>query len=76
MKGGSGMMAQMMKGMNSGSAAAQWYRTFTKEWPKPAAIVIVSAHYEGRGTIEVTSGAKHPLLFDYYGFPDYTYEIE
>lgn len=66
----------MMRHMDSTSAAAKWYGTFTKKWSKPAAIVVVSAHFEGHGAVEVTTGAKHPLLFDYYGFPSYTYEIE
>ncbi|CAN0574655.1 unnamed protein product, partial [Ectocarpus sp. 12 AP-2014] len=35
---------------------------------KPSAIVVVSAHWEGRGAIKVTTGEKHPLLFDYYGY--------
>ena len=67
----------MMRNMDATSAAAEWYRTFAKKWSKPAAIVVVSAHWEGQGgAVEVTTGAKHPLLFDYYGFPDYTYQIE
>ncbi|CAM9761507.1 unnamed protein product [Pylaiella littoralis] len=72
MKEGSGMMKQI----DSTCAAAQWYRTFTKKWSKPAAIIAVSAHWEERGAVKVTTGAKHPLLFDYYGFPDYTYDLE
>lgn len=67
----------MMRHMDSTSAAAKWYHTFTKKWSKPAAIVVVSAHWEGEGAaVEVTTGAKHPLLFDYYGFPSYCYDIE
>ena len=61
--------------LNSDSPAAKWYRTFTKAWPKPSAIVIVSAHWEGKSTVLVTTGAKHPLLYDYYGFPPNTYEL-
>ncbi|CAN0011320.1 unnamed protein product [Ectocarpus sp. 12 AP-2014] len=65
-----------MKQIDATSAAAQWYRTFTNKWAKPSAIVVVSAHWEGRGAIEVTTGEKHPLFFDYYGFPDYCYDLE
>ena len=40
------------------------------------AIVVVSAHYETKGEIEVTSQTKHPsLLYDYGGFPEWTYEL-
>ncbi|CAM9605729.1 unnamed protein product, partial [Hapterophycus canaliculatus] len=65
-----------MRQVDSTSAAAKWYRTFTQKWSKPAAIVVVSAHWEGRGAISVTTGDKHPLFFDYYGFPDDCYNLE
>lgn len=61
---------------DSTCAAAKWYSTFTNKWSKPAAIVVVSAHFEGQGAVEVTTAAKHPLFFDYYGFPDYCYDLE
>ena len=42
---------------------------------KPSAIVVVSAHWEaGRATL--TSAANPPLIYDYYGFPQESYEIE
>lgn len=41
----------------------------------PAAIVVISAHWEAsRPTI--TSGAKPSLIYDYYGFPEASYHIE
>ena len=40
---------------------------------KPSAVIMVSAHWEA-DTILITSGAAPELLFDYYGFPDATYE--
>jgi len=43
--------------------------------PRPAAIVVISAHREeARPTI--TAGANPPLLYDYYGFPKESYEIQ
>lgn len=71
MKGGSGPFSQM----NAESPAAEWYRTFTKDWPKPSAIVVVSAHWEEKNAVRVTTGARHPQLYDYYGFPEYTYNL-
>ena len=71
MHGRSGGFSQM----NADSPAADWYRTFTGQWPKPSAIVVISAHWEERGSILVTAGAKHSLLYDYYGFPEHTYEL-
>lgn len=72
MSGGSSGMQQM----NRDSEAAEWYRTFTSKWVRPTAIIVFSAHWEEMGNVRVTTGAKHPLLFDYYGFPEYTYHLQ
>ncbi|HEX3984067.1 MAG TPA: class III extradiol ring-cleavage dioxygenase, partial [Acidisoma sp.] len=40
----------------------------------PRAILIVTGHWETPG-LSVTSGAHPGLVFDYYGFPDSTYEL-
>jgi aromatic ring-opening dioxygenase catalytic subunit (LigB family) len=40
----------------------------------PKAIVVVSAHWEERA-FSVTTGKNPPLLFDYYGFPEHTYQL-
>lgn len=61
--------------MNADSPAAEFYRTFTKKWPKPSVVVVISAHWEERGSVHVTSAPKHDLLYDYYGFPQHTYEL-
>ncbi|WP_024954600.1 4,5-DOPA dioxygenase extradiol [Sulfurospirillum arcachonense] len=53
---------------------------FTKEWDilaknihKPKAILVVSAHWE---TIfpTVSTSIQPPMIYDFYGFPDYMYE--
>lgn len=41
----------------------------------PTAILLVSAHWETEG-FRIASGSGLPLIFDYYGFPPETYEIE
>lgn len=41
----------------------------------PRAILSVSGHWEGPGFI-AQSGAKPPMLYDYYGFPAHTYEVQ
>lgn len=41
----------------------------------PKAIVMVSAHWCTSG-FRVTSSPKPSLIFDYYGFPPHTYELE
>jgi len=43
--------------------------------PKPEAIVVVSAHWEER-VPTITSGANPALIYDYYGFPPESYEIQ
>lgn len=42
--------------------------------PKPAALVVVSAHWE-TGVPTITSGEHPSLIYDYYGFPEKAYEI-
>jgi aromatic ring-opening dioxygenase catalytic subunit (LigB family) len=46
----------------------------TREFERPSAIVIISAHWEEE-TVTITSGARPPLFYDYYGFPDESYRI-
>lgn len=41
---------------------------------RPAAILLVSAHWETRG-FRLTGGSAPTLIFDYYGFPPETYDI-
>jgi aromatic ring-opening dioxygenase catalytic subunit (LigB family) len=40
----------------------------------PRAILMISAHWEER-EFTLTAGAKPPMIYDYGGFPDYTYQI-
>ena len=40
----------------------------------PAAILVVSGHWETPG-FAVTASAKPPLVYDYYGFPPHTYQL-
>lgn len=43
--------------------------------PKPRAIVVVSAHWEEQ--IPTITAVQHPsLIYDYYGFPPESYEIQ
>jgi len=63
--------------MDKNSAVAQWYRDFQKNHlpRKPTAIVVISAHWE-ESTVHITAKPNPGLYFDYYGFPDHTYELE
>jgi len=46
-----------------------------QEIPQPDAIIVVSAHWE-EPVATVTSGRTPSLIYDYYGFPSESYEIE
>lgn len=41
----------------------------------PKAVVVVSGHWEEK-EFTVTSHPHPPLLYDYYGFPEHTYQLE
>lgn len=43
--------------------------------PRPSAILVISAHWEAP-TATVTAGRQPELIYDYYGFPDESYEIQ
>ncbi|WP_417618638.1 DODA-type extradiol aromatic ring-opening family dioxygenase [Oceanisphaera sp.] len=42
---------------------------------KPSAILVISAHWE-ESVPTITSGATPPLIYDYYGFPPESYDIQ
>jgi 4,5-DOPA dioxygenase extradiol len=42
---------------------------------KPSAIIVISAHWE-EDKATITSGATPELIYDYYGFPEESYEIK
>jgi len=42
---------------------------------KPSAIIVVSAHWE-ENIPTITSGANPSLIYDYYGFPEESYNIQ
>lgn len=44
------------------------------ELPEPAAVLLISAHWESE-TVAVTAAASPGLLYDYYGFPEGSYRI-
>lgn len=51
-------------------------QALTQELPdKPSVIVVVSAHWETKG-FEITAAARPGLFFDYYGFPEESYELQ
>ena len=45
-----------------------------KNIQKPSAILVISAHWE-ESIATITAGKSPPLIYDYYGFPQESYEI-
>jgi aromatic ring-opening dioxygenase catalytic subunit (LigB family) len=41
---------------------------------RPRAALVITAHWEAP-EFTVSSGARPPMLYDYYGFPEYTYRV-
>ena len=41
----------------------------------PKALLVITAHWEAN-QVTVSTGTYKKLLFDYYGFPDYTYQLK
>ena len=50
-------------------------RRFGERIQRPAAIVIVSAHWEAPWPIRVNAAARPPLIYDFGGFPKALYEL-
>ena len=53
----------------------QSLRSLAASTERPAAIIVVSAHWEER-VATITSAANPGIIYDYYGFPPESYEIQ
>ena len=68
-----------MSEMSADSDHVKWYKQAgsPSHIPiKPKALLVISAHWEEEEVITVTSTENNKLVYDYYGFPDYTYNIK
>ncbi len=43
--------------------------------PEPQAFVVISAHWQTRGT-KITDAPTQPIIYDMYGFPDELYQVQ
>lgn len=60
---------------NTWDKMAAWLKSLDGSLPRtPTALLVVSAHWETKEPTVIASAAP-PLLFDYYGFPEHTYEL-
>lgn len=48
---------------------------YANKIPKPEAVVVISAHWQTRGTF-ITSGRTPQQIYDFWGFPDELYRLE
>lgn len=69
---GGGPMPLMNDPAHAGLIA--FLRQIGKHYPRPDALVLISAHWEAR-VPALNAATAPPLLFDYYGFPPETYRI-
>ncbi|HEY4339329.1 MAG TPA: class III extradiol ring-cleavage dioxygenase [Steroidobacteraceae bacterium] len=61
---------------NPWTPLAEWLRHFSAALPQPPrAVLVISGHWEAE-PISVNVQRRPPLLFDYYGFPDHTYQLK
>ncbi len=68
-------MAWTMGAADTWDKTETWLKNVHHTLPQqPAAIVIFSAHWEA-DIIQINSHPNPDLIFDYYGFPDHTYEL-
>jgi len=52
-----------------------YLRAIAEQMPRPKAILVISAHWEDE-VATLTSGAHPKIIYDYYGFPQASYEIQ
>lgn len=50
-------------------------QSIVRQIPKPDTILVISAHWE-QTVATLTAGSQPELIYDYYGFPDESYEIQ
>ncbi len=59
---------------NPWTGLAAWLRALPATLPQPPrAVLVISGHWEA-DPVTVNVQARPPLLFDYYGFPEHTYQ--
>lgn len=63
-----------MNALNAENVFNREFRKISASFPKPKLILCISAHWYSH-RLEVTSGEKPPMIYDFYGFPDELHQI-
>ncbi len=59
-----------------GGAWGRALRQFAQSLARPAAVLVVSAHWETRGAPRITSAARPGVIHDFGGFPEALYQLD
>jgi 4,5-DOPA dioxygenase extradiol len=59
----------------SNNAYTQFLSAYAKSIQKPAAIVVISAHWQTAGSC-ITGGTAPEQIYDFYGFPEELYQVK
>lgn len=57
------------------ASLVQRLQQISSDIPRPDLILMISAHWE-ESVVTITSGAMPTLMYDYYGFPQQSYELK
>lgn len=61
---------------NTWDKTAAWLKSIASSLPeKPKAIIVISGHWE-ESEFTVATSPKPSMFYDYYGFPQHTYELQ
>lgn len=64
-----------MNAIDNNNLFNQGFANITQTFPKPQAILCISAHWYING-LEIQTHGKPPMIYDFHGFPDELYQVD